>query len=278
MPPSGRSCVSSPATAPRWRSSCPRRAPAQMVAELRAGGYPDDTPVVVAYRTSWPDELTLRCRLDEVELVCKRAQAVAADAVPGRPGPGGGGHAQPPVPPRPLPHVPQARPRGPPRAAGDAPVLVSPTVDRRTALSSAGYRRQRMSSVESECRSSDDLTVIGIDGGELSAPAISALAGAEVVVGAARHLDGRARAVRGRAGRARAGRACAGAARRAPGASCWPAATRASSASSGCCASAGTSPWCCRRGPACSCCSPASAAHGTTSPWSARTGGRSGRR
>jgi precorrin-4/cobalt-precorrin-4 C11-methyltransferase len=44
---------------------------AQMVDELRAGGYPDETPVVVAYRTSWPDELTLRCRLDEVEAVCK---------------------------------------------------------------------------------------------------------------------------------------------------------------------------------------------------------------
>ncbi|MBW0119615.1 precorrin-4 C(11)-methyltransferase [Pseudonocardia sp. KRD-169] len=43
----------------------------QMVDELRAGGYPDDTPVVVAYRTTWPDELTIRCRLDEVEAVCK---------------------------------------------------------------------------------------------------------------------------------------------------------------------------------------------------------------
>jgi precorrin-4/cobalt-precorrin-4 C11-methyltransferase len=43
----------------------------QLVAELRAGGYPDDTPVVIAYRTSWPDELTLRCRLDELEGVCK---------------------------------------------------------------------------------------------------------------------------------------------------------------------------------------------------------------
>jgi precorrin-4/cobalt-precorrin-4 C11-methyltransferase len=44
---------------------------AQMVDELRAGGYPDDTPVVVAYRTSWPDELTIRCRLDEVVAVCR---------------------------------------------------------------------------------------------------------------------------------------------------------------------------------------------------------------
>jgi precorrin-4/cobalt-precorrin-4 C11-methyltransferase len=44
---------------------------AQMVEELQAGGYPDDTPVVVAYRVSWPDELMVRCRLDEVEAVCK---------------------------------------------------------------------------------------------------------------------------------------------------------------------------------------------------------------
>ncbi len=53
------------------RGPAPRTSP-QMVAELRAGGYADDTPVVVAHRTSWPDELTLRCRLDEVEAVCKR--------------------------------------------------------------------------------------------------------------------------------------------------------------------------------------------------------------
>ncbi|MBW0098094.1 precorrin-4 C(11)-methyltransferase [Pseudonocardia sp. KRD-184] len=43
----------------------------QMVEELHEGGYPDDTPVVVAYRTTWPDELTIRCRLDEVVGVCK---------------------------------------------------------------------------------------------------------------------------------------------------------------------------------------------------------------
>ena len=43
----------------------------QLVAQLRAGGYPDDTPAVVAYRTSWPDELTVACRLDELEAVCK---------------------------------------------------------------------------------------------------------------------------------------------------------------------------------------------------------------
>jgi precorrin-4/cobalt-precorrin-4 C11-methyltransferase len=43
----------------------------QLVDELRAGGYPDDTPVVVAYRVSWPDEVWFRCRLDEVAARCK---------------------------------------------------------------------------------------------------------------------------------------------------------------------------------------------------------------
>jgi precorrin-4/cobalt-precorrin-4 C11-methyltransferase len=44
---------------------------AQLVTELLAGGYPPDTPAVIAYRTSWPDELTVRCRLDELEAECK---------------------------------------------------------------------------------------------------------------------------------------------------------------------------------------------------------------
>lgn len=33
----------------------------QLAEELRAGGYDADTPVVVAYRVTWPDELMLRC-------------------------------------------------------------------------------------------------------------------------------------------------------------------------------------------------------------------------
>jgi precorrin-4/cobalt-precorrin-4 C11-methyltransferase len=45
---------------------------AQLVDELRAGGYPDDTPVVVAYRVSWPDEVLVRCRLDETAAVCRQ--------------------------------------------------------------------------------------------------------------------------------------------------------------------------------------------------------------
>jgi precorrin-4/cobalt-precorrin-4 C11-methyltransferase len=33
----------------------------QLEAELLAGGYPPDTPAVVGYRVSWPDELVLHC-------------------------------------------------------------------------------------------------------------------------------------------------------------------------------------------------------------------------
>jgi precorrin-4/cobalt-precorrin-4 C11-methyltransferase len=42
-----------------------------LVDELRAGGYPDDTPVIVAYRVSWPDELVFRCRLDELSALVR---------------------------------------------------------------------------------------------------------------------------------------------------------------------------------------------------------------
>jgi precorrin-4/cobalt-precorrin-4 C11-methyltransferase len=33
----------------------------QLQAELLSGGYPPDTPVLVAYRATWPDELVVRC-------------------------------------------------------------------------------------------------------------------------------------------------------------------------------------------------------------------------
>jgi precorrin-4/cobalt-precorrin-4 C11-methyltransferase len=36
----------------------------QLADELLAGGYAPDTPVVVGYRVSWPDELILRCTVD----------------------------------------------------------------------------------------------------------------------------------------------------------------------------------------------------------------------
>lgn len=34
--------------------------------ELLAGGYPPETPVIIGFRVSWPDEVLLRCRLDEL--------------------------------------------------------------------------------------------------------------------------------------------------------------------------------------------------------------------
>ena len=43
----------------------------QLVAELLAGGYTDETPCVVAYAATWPDELVVRCRLADLEATCK---------------------------------------------------------------------------------------------------------------------------------------------------------------------------------------------------------------
>jgi precorrin-4/cobalt-precorrin-4 C11-methyltransferase len=39
---------------------------ARLQAELLSGGYPPDTPCVVAYRVTWPGELIVRCRLDRL--------------------------------------------------------------------------------------------------------------------------------------------------------------------------------------------------------------------
>jgi precorrin-4/cobalt-precorrin-4 C11-methyltransferase len=43
----------------------------QAQAELLAGGYPPETPVVVAYQATWPDELVVRCTLGELEATVK---------------------------------------------------------------------------------------------------------------------------------------------------------------------------------------------------------------
>ncbi len=39
--------------------------------ELLAGGYPPDTPVIIGHRVSWPDQVLLRCRLDELSATMK---------------------------------------------------------------------------------------------------------------------------------------------------------------------------------------------------------------
>jgi precorrin-4/cobalt-precorrin-4 C11-methyltransferase len=43
----------------------------QLAEELREGGYPEDTPVVIAYQATWPDELLLRCTLGTLEETVK---------------------------------------------------------------------------------------------------------------------------------------------------------------------------------------------------------------
>lgn len=43
----------------------------QLQAELLAGGYEPDTPCVVAFQVTWPEELILRCRLDELAATIK---------------------------------------------------------------------------------------------------------------------------------------------------------------------------------------------------------------
>jgi precorrin-4 C11-methyltransferase len=38
----------------------------QLAGELLSGGYPPDTPCVIAFRVSWPDELIVRCPLEQL--------------------------------------------------------------------------------------------------------------------------------------------------------------------------------------------------------------------
>jgi precorrin-4/cobalt-precorrin-4 C11-methyltransferase len=42
------------------------RRPRELQAELLEGGYAPEAPCAVVYRASWPDEIVLRCRLDEL--------------------------------------------------------------------------------------------------------------------------------------------------------------------------------------------------------------------
>ncbi|HWC79204.1 MAG TPA: precorrin-4 C(11)-methyltransferase [Pseudonocardiaceae bacterium] len=44
----------------------------QLVDELRAGGYADDTPVIVAYKATWPDELILHTTIGELSDTVKQ--------------------------------------------------------------------------------------------------------------------------------------------------------------------------------------------------------------
>ncbi len=43
----------------------------QLQAELLAGGYPPDTPVIIAYQATWPDELVIHCSVGTIEAAMK---------------------------------------------------------------------------------------------------------------------------------------------------------------------------------------------------------------
>lgn len=45
----------------------------RVAAELRAGGYPDETPAAVVYRATWPDQLVLRGTLTDIAAQVRRA-------------------------------------------------------------------------------------------------------------------------------------------------------------------------------------------------------------
>jgi len=44
----------------------------QLQDELRQGGYPEDTPCVVAYQVTWPDELILHTTLSDLAATIKQ--------------------------------------------------------------------------------------------------------------------------------------------------------------------------------------------------------------
>ena len=48
--------------------------PRELVSELMAGGYEPGTPCAAVYRASWADELTIRCRLDELAARLREAK------------------------------------------------------------------------------------------------------------------------------------------------------------------------------------------------------------
>ncbi|WP_210408119.1 cobalt-precorrin-4/precorrin-4 C(11)-methyltransferase [Allokutzneria sp. NRRL B-24872] len=52
--------------------SLPGARAGQLAEELIEGGYPEDTPVVIAYKTTWPDELTVQTTVGELERVVKQ--------------------------------------------------------------------------------------------------------------------------------------------------------------------------------------------------------------
>ena len=83
----------------------------QLQDELLAGGYPPDTPCVVAYQVTWPDELIVQTALADLAATIKERKLWKHTLVLVGPGLA---DRQPlaPVPPRPLPRIPEGRTAG----------------------------------------------------------------------------------------------------------------------------------------------------------------------
>ena len=82
----------------------------QLQDELLAGRHVRrDTPCVVAYAATWPDELVFECRLGELAAKVKEHKLCKHTLVLVGPALGRRRHALAPLPPGPLPRAPQGR-------------------------------------------------------------------------------------------------------------------------------------------------------------------------
>src|SRR6202012_6252208 len=132
----------------------------QLQDELLSGGYPPDTPCVVAYQVIWPDELIVRCPLSELAATVKARKLWKHTLVLVGPGLAVGGTRSHLYHPRHFHGFPrdQAR-RRQPRVASLTPGVPAAAV-----------------------------TVIGVAGAPLPPAAARPLAAASAVAGAPRHL------------------------------------------------------------------------------------------
>ena len=94
----------------------------QLQAELLAGGYPPETPVIVAYQATWPDELMVECTVGTLAETVRARKLWKHTLFLVGPALGARRHPVAPVSPRPLPRFPPGRPGRPHRAARGQPV------------------------------------------------------------------------------------------------------------------------------------------------------------
>ena len=80
--------------------------PRALQEELLEGGYAPETPCAVVYRASWPDEVVIECRLEDLADRVREAGFTRQALDTGRPWARGGWDALSPLQPAVLAHVP----------------------------------------------------------------------------------------------------------------------------------------------------------------------------